>query len=211
MAFDYEAEQLIKQFDEARTSLVHLLTKTKILAEAFSALDEADFEFEPSEGAVGYVPLDVSDFIKSLLELETVLKNDPDYRHSDLPYRPCAFLEVGCGTGRNLFLLKHAERFRFAKIVGFDVASKYVEYGRRLYRLDKEMFVDDCLTFDYGGFDVVFFYRPFQDDDQQAAFEGRLIDSMKRGAYLVAHSDETLDDSRQLMRVDDSFDVWKKL
>ena len=211
MHFEYEAEELISHMDDAKKMVVQTFEKMKILVEAFSALNEGDFEFEPEEGAYGYIPIDITEFLDSLMTLDGVLKNDADYRHSDLPYRPCAFLEVGCGTGRNLYLLKHAKEFRFNKIVGFDIGQDYISYGQRLYGLGNDIFVDDCMTFDYGGFDVVFFYRPFHDAEKEAAFESRLIETMKRGAFVVGHINESLEDSRLLMPMEDSSVIWKKL
>ena len=211
MKFDYESEELISQLDEAKTLVVHTFEKMKILSEAFAALNEGEYEFDPEEGAYGYVPIDVCDFLQSMIELDGILRNDADYRHSDLPYRPCAFVEVGCGTGRNVFLLKQAKDFPFQKIVGFDVAEEYVAHGERLYRLGNDLFVDDCMTFDYGGYDVVFFYRPFHNAEKQTAFEHRLIESMKRGAYVVGHMSESLDDSPLLMQMEDTSVIWKKL
>jgi SAM-dependent methyltransferase len=201
----------VKDLDQARAAVSDLYEKVKIIVAAFTALEEGVPWVEASDGAYHYIPVDISDYLQSLLDLECVLKNDPDYKHSDLPYRPCSFLEVGCGTGRNVFLLKHAERFRFSKIVGFDIAEPYVEHGRRIFGLGDDVFVDDCMTFDYGGFDVIHFYRPFSDDEQESAFEKHLVDTMKRSAFVIGHLDHELDKSRLLMRVHDSTKIWKRL
>jgi SAM-dependent methyltransferase len=211
-SFDYQAERAINSLDEAKTSLTALVDKATLLSAAFSRLDTGQLpDFEPPEGAYAYIPLDISDFLDAVLQLEGALKNDPDYKHSDLPYRPCAYLEAGCGTGRNIFLLKSSERFHFHKIVGFDISESYIAHGKQYFRLKDEIFVDDCMTFDYGGFDIIYFYKPFHDDLKQRQFEQQLINTAKRGAYIVAFNASSFDESRLLMRMTDSGRIWKKL
>jgi SAM-dependent methyltransferase len=209
--FDFDAERAICSLDEARQAFHRVQEKARILGAAVTALTEQTPDFDPEEFAYGYIPADVSEFLDCMFRLETALKNDPDFRHSDLPYRPCAFLDIGCGPGRNVFLLKHANRFQFHKIAGFDISEAYIEHGRRQFYLKDELFVADARTFDYGGYDVLYFYRLFHEEAEETVFEQRLIDTMKRGSFLIAISPLILESSRLLMRIDDYRRIFKRL
>jgi len=208
---DYEAECLLDSLQDVSKSVGLAFEKLELIQKAFNAIDNDVPDFEPEEGAYGYVALNLNDCLDSLLDLENILKGDPDYCHSDLAYRPCAFIEAGCGTGRNIFLMKHADRFHFHKVVGFDISDIYIEHGRRLFGLGEDIFVADCRTFDYGGFDIVQFYRPYSDEEMEAAFERHLIGSMKRAAFLVGHLAVVCDQSPLLMPLGDTGRIWKKL
>ena len=67
------------------------------------------------------------------------------------------------------------------------------------------------MTFDYGGFDLVFFYRPFSEGDLERKFEEYLIDSIKTGSIIMGLTDEMLDESRRLAAVGHSGTLYKKL
>jgi len=108
-------------------------------------------------------------------------------------------------------LLSATTRFHFHKIVGFDIVEAYVAAGRKYFGLGDHLFVDDCLTFDYGDYDVIYFYRPFIDDEKQRLFESRLIDTAKVGAYIVGSGSELLDESRRLIRKDGGRRIWKRV
>ncbi len=186
--------------------------KAKILRSALSQIGEsAVSDVETQEGSYSYIAIDLDEFFDMIYSLENCLKNDPDYRHTDKPHRPVSFLEVGCGHGRNLHVLRATDRFCFEKISGFDIVPEYVEAGRRYFDMDDDIFVEDAFKFDYGGFDVIYFYRPFSDEKLQKKFEKRLISTMKRGAYIVASLSESLEKSRQLVQKGDSDRIWKRL
>ncbi len=186
--------------------------KNRILQAALSqiAMDEVS-EAESADGSYGYIPLDLNQFFDLLFALEKHLAEDPDYRHTDKPHRPCSFLEVGCGPGRNLHVLHATDRFTFDKISGFDIVQEYIAAGRKYFGLGEDIFQDDALKFDYGGYDIIYYYRPFHEDKLQAKFEKRLISTMKRGAYLLASLDVTLSKSRRLVAKDDLLGIWKRL
>jgi len=186
--------------------------KNKVLRAALNQIGaDAVADIQAAEGAYAYIPIDLDEFFDMMLLLEACLINDPDYRHSDKPHRPLSFLEVGCGHGRNLHLLKATDRFCLEKIVGFDIVPDYIEAGRRYFDLDDDIFLDDAFGFDYGGFDVIYFYRPFSDSKKQKKFEQRVLRTMKSGAYILASLNESLDQSRQLIPKDDRGRIWKRL
>jgi hypothetical protein len=113
--------------------------------------------------------------------------------------------------GRNVYLLQATTRFHFDKIVGFDVVEAYVAAGQKYFGLGPNLFVADCLSFDYGGYDIIYFYRPFVDDEKQKLFETRLIETSKVGAYIIGSVSEFLDESRRLIRKDDGRKIWKRV
>jgi hypothetical protein len=186
--------------------------KIRILEAALSEIGQrAIGDVEVAEGRFDYVPLDLNTFFSLLFELEQVLAEDPDYKHTDKPHRPCSFIEVGCGPGRNLHLLKATDRFCFDKISGFDVVKNYIDVGRTFFDLGEDIFLSDAMEFDYGSYDLIYFYKPFSDDDLQTRFENRIITTMKRGAYIACSLDVSLDGSRSLIRKGREHSIWKKL
>ena len=186
--------------------------KLSVMARALDAVGTSRIDAaQAPDGSFGYVPIALDDFLDTMFELETCLKNDPDYRHAKHPYRPLSFVEVGCGVGRNVFVLKHATCFGFDKVSGFDVVEEYVERAHRHFDLKKEVFLEDCMSFDFGDIDVVYFYRPFLDTVLEEKFERRLIDSVKPGAYIVAHMPLVLEMSRRIERKSRSHSIWKKI
>lgn len=210
-----EDDQLSDALEHAQSlaaSLPKAVDKNRLFKAAIDHIAQIDLKDDDlPEGSFGYIPLDLDDFLNAILELEDVLCADPDYKHGELRHKPCSFLEVGCGTGRNVHILSRTDRFAFDCIHGFDLSERMIETGRQRYGLTKELFVQDCLEFDYSGYDVVFFYCPLSDNAIEAQFEERLIDTLKPGAYIVAFSDETLDDSRVLIPKGDSGHIYKKM
>lgn len=192
--------------------------KNKILQAAISQIGmkalEADPDspenMQPAEGAYEYIPVDLNSFFEQMYDLENVLSKDTDYLHTDLPHRPCSFIEAGCGIGRNLHLLRATNRFALDKICGFDIVEKYVEIGRTAFDLGNDIFKDDVLNFDYGGHDIIYFYRPFHDDALEVKFEKQLVSTMKRGAYVVATMNLSLDTFRELIPKGNSYSIWKR-
>jgi hypothetical protein len=209
---DYHLQLAVENTAELLSQVRRLQVKLKILQTAITKIGLTDVDtVETAEGSYRYIPLSLDEFFQSIFDLENLLSQDPDYRHTDLPYRPCAFLEVGCGLGRNVFLLHATTRFHFDKIVGFDVVEAYVAAGRKYFGLGANLFIDDCLKFDYGGYDIIYFYRPFSDDAKQKQFEERLIETSKVGAYIIGSVSEFLDESPRLIRKDDGRRIWKRV
>ena len=58
---------------------------------------------------------------------------------------------------------------------------------------------------------MVFFYRPLQDDDAETAFENRLIETLKPGAFIVGAGQESLDNNRKVVAKDDQNSIFKRL
>ena len=208
----YEAEQFIESFDDIRQAYLNMIRKCEIYESALEAADGWSVPTaETTEGSFAYIPCLLSEFSDLIVELAEVLPDDPDFRHSRQPIRPLTFVEVGCGIGRNLNMMRAQGLVPIAKAVGFDVIPDYVETARRLHGFGENVFVQDAMTFDYAGFDLVFFYRPFSDGAMQIAFEEHLMDSVKPGAIIIGLTVEVLDSSRRVVQVGTSGSLYKKL
>ncbi len=204
--------EVAEQANELAASIPQLLEKITLLQAAVN--DFAKLNLEEGtipEESFGYIPLDLGEFFAKIFALEQALTLDVDYRHPELRHRPCTFLEVGCGGGRLVHLLSCTDRFNFDKIHGFDISEPMIKAGQARYGLGSNLFVEDCLTFDYSGYDVVFFYRPLQDDDAETAFENRLIETLKPGAFIVGAGQESLDNNRKVVAKDDQNSIFKRL
>ncbi len=209
---DFALSRALEEIDEFALAAKNAHEKNKILRAALTQIGVASIEgAETQTGAYSYIPIDIDEFFDMMFTLEKCLTNDADYRHTDKPHRPVSFLEVGCGHGRNLHLLRATDRFCFEKISGFDIVPEYVEAGKNFFDLDEDIFMEDAFKFDYGGYDVIYYYRPFSDEKMQRKFENRVLKTMKRGAYIAASLSESLETSRRLISKDDRGRIWKRL
>jgi SAM-dependent methyltransferase len=209
-------DYVVSTLTSALEDLKHMQRQVDILTRTVEHLDEQyDQEYErhtPVDGAFPYIPLNFGTFTQSLVELEDALALDKDYRHPEHPYRPISFLDAGCGTGRNLFVLLHGSQLRLGNVRGIEIGPTYVERAWRTFGLRKEVTQGDAMKFDqYHKFDVIYFYRPFRDDAMQTKFERRLIRMARPGAYLIGHLNQTFDRSKALKPISPCSRVFKKL
>jgi SAM-dependent methyltransferase len=158
----------------------------------------------------GYVAVSVSGFLDLMFDLEQALALDPDYR-AEGGHLPVSLLDAGCGIGRTLHLIETSGAFPRIDARGIDIVEAYVEHGRTAYGLGRRISQGDCLAFDYSGFDVIYFYRPFSDDAAQEAFETHLVESVTPGTYIAAPLTVALDRSHRLDARGASGQIWKKL
>jgi hypothetical protein len=207
--------RMIESIENLERSAKHMRQVSDVVSILQTALDSIGMKeteaVTPSNGGYGYVPLEMSELFELMFLLEEILTDDADYKHSDLPHRPIKFLEVGCGIGRNVHLLSSTNRFHLEKVDGFDIVEDYINVGKKHFGSDLSLFVDDCMTFDYGGYDVIYFYRPLQDERLEKRFEDHLVESMKSGAYIVGCFSAKLETSRRLIRKDDGGRIWKRV
>jgi SAM-dependent methyltransferase len=90
------------------------------------------------------------------------------------------FLEIGCGPGSKMI--------RARDTYGLDVTGIEIvpEYAAEAGRHGLDVRLGDALDFaDYGGFDLIWLYRPFRDPDAQAALEKTIWDQMAPGALVI--------------------------
>jgi hypothetical protein len=162
------------------------------------------------EGSYGYIPINTARFFDLLIVLERVLALDPDYQDPQLRHRPVRFLDVGCGTGRNLVLARTGGVLEIESLSGFDIDAGRIEEGRQAFGLNDELTVANALTYDYGDNDVIFSFRPFHDREKLLAYERHLVASMRQSAYLIAVLPEDLARFPELSCVSGAFGIWKK-
>ncbi|WP_176473826.1 class I SAM-dependent methyltransferase [Actibacterium ureilyticum] len=197
---------------DAALAMTRAHEKLKILEAALTQLSTAEQSIESvPEESYSYIALDLGDFFDALYDLEGALKADADYRDADLAHRRYSFLEIGCGSGRNLFLLGATDRFEVGQMRGFDISPELIEHGRKVFGFTDQIGVGDCKSFDYGDFDVVYFYRPFSDMAAEEAFEDYLVRGMKPGAYVIGCSNLTFADDRRLISKCENDRIFKKL
>ena len=114
--------------------------------------------------------------------------------------RPLRFIDVGCGGGMKVLMA--AQYFEIADGLEYDPA--YAAAAERLFQhvggRTCRAISGDGLTFDaYGDYDVIYFYRPMQDEAALRRLEERIVGDARPGTILIAPysqfrtSAETLD------------------
>ena len=161
-------------------------------------------------GSFRDVPIRVAHLFDRLIVLERLLASDPDYTDKTQRHRPVSFLDVGCGTGRNLILARASGLLRFDALTGFDINAARIKRGRDMFDLGKDLLIADPLTFDYGDYDVVFSFPPFHDMDLMTKYETRLVTTLRSSAYLIAVMPVDLARFPDLDCVDQAQGIWKK-
>jgi SAM-dependent methyltransferase len=91
-------------------------------------------------------------------------------------------LECGSGYG---FVGALAREVGFG-VMCIEVVPRYVEASRRLFPSVRVLEVDLATFDDFGGFDVVYYYRPFADASAQERFELRIEDVIRPGGIVIA-------------------------
>ncbi|MCF6234298.1 MAG: hypothetical protein L3J36_14535 [Rhodobacteraceae bacterium] len=186
--------------------------KLKIMEAALNQISVGKVEEgDVPESSFGYIPIDLGDFFDSLFDLEAALIADSEFKDADLAHRRVDLVEVGCGSGRNVFLATATDRFEFGKVHGFDLSAPLIEHGRQIFAKGKDLFVADCMEFDYAPYDVVYFYRPFSDEAAQQRFEDRLVDNLSPGAYVIGCGNLSFPDDRRLLAKCENGRLFKKL
>ena len=234
-AFRREREAFDRLFDDYGAALARLREDARLHqqreAAAMRALDGVvqdiwpgrgsglgrDGGFEMPEESYGYIALDIPRLLTEFATLDRLLSLDPDFAEPDSApapggarYRPVSFLEVGCGQGRNVLIARNCGLVRWSTLSGFDLNPVTVEGGRRHLGLGDALSVANALEVDYGGHDVIYFYRLFWDTDLQRQLEARIARTMDRGAYLIAAFSFDLALYPELEHCGLRGEIWKK-
>lgn len=167
-------------------------------------------DFAVPETSFGYIALDIPRFLTFLMRLDAMLRLDPDYADDSGGYRPVSYLEVGCGQGRNLIIARNAQLITWSSLSGFDLNPVMIKGGQDQLGLGEALFTADALTFDYGGYDVIFSYRPLSDPVLQTQLEERMVRTMTRGSYFLAPYAYDLTLYPALEPMGDGTEIWKK-
>jgi hypothetical protein len=209
---DFAVDHALGDLGKIAAMLPRIQDKLKILEAALTQVArDGVAEGEVPEHSYGYIPLDLNELFDCLFDLEAALRTDSDYDDPDLVHRRVDFVEAGCGSGRNIFLIGATDRFEIGKLHGFDLCKPLIKHGRRVFGLGKNIFKADCMEFDFAPYDVVYFYRPYSSAEKQQAFEDRLVAQMKHGAYVIGCGNLTFSEDRRLVAKCDHGRIFKKL
>lgn len=161
---------LSRQFDAVLGALFHL---------------ERHFARESQQRTVrhrdrhGYVPYPPRDFLAKMHVASRL-------HHAIRGKRPSRFLDVGCGAGIKVFLAAHL----FTHAAGLEIDRRLLRIARALNQTslrDSTFIRGNALTYDdYARYDILFVYRPFRDDERQAALERRITEQTRPGTIIVA-------------------------
>lgn len=153
-------------------SIDQLVKKIQAYDNAFFNLEALQTSTEITLGRFNFVPFPCGVFVDILTEAYDYLGHDSSKK----------FLDIGCGIGTKVILA-----CSFFDAYGIEFNEKDVEKAKIL-GLNR---VGNCdaMAFDnYAIFDVLFYYRPFFDQELYGQFESMIHQKMKPGA-LVAPMD----------------------
>lgn len=205
-----QGERVIEELRNVTAELSHVQGHVDMLCNGWAVFDElarAELADDKTSQSYPYIPYDLASFVELMVDLHHLLKEDPTLA-KDGSHRPVRFLEVGCGMGRNLLLLKRSG-LPFV-VEGIELVERYLELGRKYFGLDRELIQHDALTFDYAPYDVVYLYRPFRDEKLENRLEGRIMKQIRVGGYVVSPLGMMLNKPPGFEPVWD-YRVWRKL
>lgn len=111
-----------------------------------------------------------------------------------------SFVDVGCGPGDKLHLAKSIQPR--SQITGIEFDSELAGVAKKACPW-ANVIQSDAVDVDYGEFDVIYTFRPIQDERQFFNLERRIARTMKPGAvFISAHA-------TQLTRVP-RYESWRK-
>ena len=136
-----------------------------------SAMDSQWLGRVPNRGEMntylGWMPFSWPDFVALVAEALPEVTGD-------------RFLDIGCGVGSKMLL---AEEIFGLNVRGVERVPEYVKEARQRGLIVTEA---DALGWDgYGEYDLVFFNRPFYDQDLQGQLEAQVWADMKPGAVAI--------------------------
>lgn len=141
-----------------------------------------------------WMPYQPADFISIIWEcMPEVTRLKPvEIPGIGLLYEIPKFLDVGCGPGTKMAIAQ--KLFGFC-VFGIEIDLTMAhEAAVKLAATDAVIEQGDALHMPeeyYGGFDLIWLYRPFRDRALELALEARIIREMKPGAVLAGGSWDT--------------------
>jgi len=124
------------------------------------------------------------------------------------PGQPPRFLDIGCGIGNVLLI---AEQFGF-DVRGIEKDPYSFPIAARLIGQDK-IFQADIWSYEgYGDFEVLYYFRPFCQREQQLRFERLVEDRMRPGAVLIANhkNSDVIGQDPRFVRLATELPIWQK-
>jgi hypothetical protein len=146
-------------------------SQTELLLELVRGLEESHLPEEEAHegGRFNYIPLNPIMFVAGLRQAEQIL--GPQERR---------FLDVGCGIGSKL----HLARQLGWQVFGLEIRQDYLEVARKLVPGAMLAQSDAGRYADFAAHDLVYAYRPYQDDTACIGLEQVLCRELRPGALL---------------------------
>lgn len=122
---------------------------------------------------------------------------------------PPRLLDVGCGIGNVLLI---AEQFGF-EVYGFEKDEYPYRIAAKLIGEERIVQADIWTYEGYGDYEVIYYYRPFSDREQQLRFERLIEDSLKPGGILIANhkNSEAIGQDSRFERLSPTLPIWRKI
>ena len=126
-----------------------------------------------------------------------------------VPEHPPRLLDVGCGIGN---ILLFAEQFGF-ETYGIEKDEYPFQVAAKLIGEERIAQVDIWTYEGFGGYEVIYYYRPFSGREQQLRFERLIEDTMKTGGILMANhkNSDAIDQDSRFERLSPSLPIWRKI
>lgn len=171
----------------------------------FHSRDAARNTCNDTECEYPFVAMDTRQVFAQLEFVARYLGLTPD----SVPTPPPRFLDVGCGIGN---ILLFAEQFGF-EVFGIEKDGYPFQVAARLIGEESIAQADIWTYGGYGGYEVLYYYRPFSGREQQLRFEKLIEDSMKTGGILIANhkNSDAIDQDRRFERLSPSLPIWRKI
>jgi SAM-dependent methyltransferase len=128
-------------------------------------------------GSYHFIPRELEENVRVLQEVDKFISS----KGGNIARKK--FLDAGCGIGNILML---ARAIGFGGCYGLEFDDETLKIAKTLNRNEAVIKRRDILTFEkYSQYDVIYFYRPFCNDEKQMLFEEHLYSSMSVGAIVI--------------------------
>ncbi|MBU4260742.1 MAG: class I SAM-dependent methyltransferase [Proteobacteria bacterium] len=169
----------------------------------FYTRDSQKYSKNDTANEYPFVPMDTRQLFDQLRFAAKYLK---EYAPQKTPF---TLLDIGCGIG-NVMLF--AEQMEF-DVFGFEKDEYPLQIARKLMGSDRAIQGDLWQYDDYVRFDVIYYFRPLANGDDERRFERMIEDRMRTGSLLIANrkmSEDIFADSR-FEKLSDNLPVWRKI
>jgi len=125
---------------------------------------------KPRENEWSYIPFSHGEFINFLVKYPT----------------PKKYIEIGCGIGTKLWLVKQI--LQFEDVSGVEINEQYLQVAKNLLEgvtLKCNLILGDAWELDYSEYDMIYSYDPMNGSGGRNKFFEKVQNQMKKGAILL--------------------------
>jgi SAM-dependent methyltransferase len=143
-------------------------------------------------GEYHFIPLDLNKF-REQLERGRMAAMMNRGRSKD----PLKFIDVGCGIGTKVLAAQSLSDYDYGTVhaYGIEKEARYVGVARGLLsaafdgeeKAKERIILGNALRYDYGSFDIIYFYRPLCNPELQLKLEERILSTSKKGTIILAN------------------------